>query len=193
VKIKKSDIIGRLEKMNAILGSWDSVADVMKMSRSQVFKYKNGEYETIKPAFIKKLEMAEKQSGITKSQSELLLRQMLTDRMAHLYSQSGHNAEKFEALTGIPLAQSNFVAGAELPAEKEIIRLASLGSENLADLIKKAWSAIGQISAAQKKIQAAQDELRNLIYHTEQKCASGLAEKDPLLLALTAFKNEKSG
>ena len=191
MKTKKSDVIGRLEKMNAVLGSWDLVAEAVGMSRSQVFKYKNGEYDTIKPAFFKKLDIAEGRVGINRSSTEILLRQMLADRMALILAETHDDKVEFEKRTGLPFDTWVFDLNTPLPPCKELRRIAGLAEKTIGACLKEADEAMAEIEAAKNTINSAQDKLRNLMFYVNQRETAGLLKDDPLLKVIDAYENEK--
>jgi hypothetical protein len=182
----------RLQKLRGSLGSWEAVADAMDSSRAHVLRLNKEDYP-INEKHIQKLEKAEKKAGIAKSSTELLLRQMLVDRLAHIFTELKDDQAAFEKLAGRPFDSSWLSLDTPLPSDQVLRRLCDFGLKDMAVYIEEAHSALKEIDEAKKTISAAEDKIRNLIFYTRQRDAAGLLKDDPLLKVVNAYISEKSG
>jgi len=190
--MKKSSFLLRLRKLHGRAGSWDAVAELMGSSKMQVLRMNRDDYP-LNEKHIQKLAAAEKKAGISRSSTENLLRQMLVDRMALIFSEVGDDEIKFKKLTGLPFDILVLSPDTPLPPCNELRRIAGLASKKMDTCLKEAQTAMEEIEAAKKTISAAQDKLRNLIFYTRQRDVAGLLDEDPLLKVINAFENEQSG
>jgi hypothetical protein len=188
--MKKSNIMERLDKLRGVLGGWDAVSSALGMSRTQLFRIRSGD-QKITDNHLLQIDALEKKSGITRSSTEILLRQMLADRMALILTEMHDDKVEFEKRTGLPFDTWVFDLNSPLPPCKELRRIAGLAEKTIGACLKEADEAMAEIEAAKNTINSAQDKLRNLLFYVNQRETAGLLKDDPLLKVIDAYENEK--